>query len=513
MNRDFKEQVKTILSRWTDGLCPGGQVLIRKNHETVYEGAFGYANLENRLPITENSIFHIASISKQFTVLAVLLLQEDGKLHVDDDIRGYVGDLIHFEEPVSIRQMMNNVSGIRDQWELLFMRGIKINDSIDMEDVNETIRLQKSLNFQPQEGYLYSNTGFHLLSVIVERLSGMTFPDFVRKRIFKPLGMEHTMVRSSYSQVIPNLAYSYQDEGNGTYYYNPLNYSLYGPTSVNTCARDLVRILSEYENPKLFSRETVDTVLKTAVLKDGTEIEYCGGMMTHIFDGMRVYEHGGADAAYRAQLLWIPEKELEIVLLSNTTTYMASRAAKKLAALTLGIPFEDEPRAVENPCETKAGVYVTSLPDDPVVMEITEENGKFFMKREYGLTELVRQEDKAYRIGTLDEYLVFGEDGLTHILPARSVSLKKAQTAPGKGCGLSAGSYFQDETLCRLVIAEENGSYRISHPRYGTTPLYFTGDREGIFGFGPDFVMYVTACEEGIVLNGYRARNMICRKG
>ena len=223
MNRDFKEQVKTILSRWTDGLCPGGQVLIRKNHETVYEGAFGYANLENRLPITENSIFHIASISKQFTVLAVLLLQEDGKLHVDDDIRGYVGDLIHFEEPVSIRQMMNNVSGIRDQWELLFMRGIKINDSIDMEDVNETIRLQKSLNFQPQEGYLYSNTGFHLLSVIVERLSGMTFPDFVRERIFKPLGMEHTMVRSSYSQVIPNLAYSYQDEGNGTYYYNPLN--------------------------------------------------------------------------------------------------------------------------------------------------------------------------------------------------------------------------------------------------------------------------------------------------
>ena len=88
---------------------------------------------------------------------------------------------------MTLRQMFNNVSGIRDQWELLFMRGIKINDSIDMEDVNETIRLQKSLNFPPQEGYLYSNTGFHLLSVIVERLSGMSFPQFVRERIFKPL--------------------------------------------------------------------------------------------------------------------------------------------------------------------------------------------------------------------------------------------------------------------------------------------------------------------------------------
>ena len=95
------------------------------------------------------------------------------------------------------------------------LRGIKINDSINMEDINTTVRMQKSLNFPPQEGYLYSNTGFHLLSVIAERLSGMTFPEFVQKRIFKPLEMEHSLVRQSYSQVIPHLAYSYQDEGSG----------------------------------------------------------------------------------------------------------------------------------------------------------------------------------------------------------------------------------------------------------------------------------------------------------
>ena len=337
MNQNLEENVRQILSRWTEGLCPGGQVLIRKGGETFYEGCFGYGNLENRIPITPESIFHIASISKQFTVLSVLLLQEDGLLSVDDDIRRYVGDLIRFEEPVTLRQMFNNVSGIRDQWELLFMRGIKINDSIDMEDVNETIRLQKSLNFPPQEGYLYSNTGFHLLSVIVERLSGMSFPQFVRERIFKPLHMDSTLVRGSYNQIIPGLAYSYQDDGTGTYYYNPLNYSLYGPTSVNTCARDLIKILDEYRNPSLFSPETVKTVLTAAVLKDGSEIEYCGGMMTHVWNGLKVYEHGGADAAYRAQLLWIPEKELEVVLLSNTTTYMASVAAKKLAAQSLGI--------------------------------------------------------------------------------------------------------------------------------------------------------------------------------
>ena len=151
---------------------------------------------------------------------------------------------------------MNNVSGLRDQWELLFMRGIKINDDISMEDINTSLKLQKKLNFPPQSQYLYSNMGFHLLAVMVERLSGLTFPEFAKKRIFRPLGMERTLVRSSFTQIIPNLAYSYQDEGNGSYYYNPLNYSLYGPTAVNTCARDLSRILREYIEPRIMTRRS-----------------------------------------------------------------------------------------------------------------------------------------------------------------------------------------------------------------------------------------------------------------
>lgn len=511
MNQNLEEKVRQILHRWTEGLCPGGQVLIRRGGETFYEGSFGYGNLENRIPITEESIFHIASISKQFTVLSILLLQEDGLLSVDDDIRSYVGDLIHFEEPVTLRQMFNNVSGIRDQWELLFMRGIKINDSIDMEDVNETIRRQKSLNFPPQEGYLYSNTGFHLLSVIVERVSGMPFPQFVKERIFTPLHMDRTMVRSSYSQVIPRLAYSYQDDGTGTYYYNPLGYSLYGPTSVNTCARDLIRILDEYRRPTLFSPETVKTVLTAAILRDGTEIEYCGGMMTHEWNGLKVYEHGGADAAYRAQLLWIPEKELEVVLLSNTTTYMASVAAKKLAALALDLEPDRESEDVQNACAACADIYVTALPDDPVVMEITEHGGTYYLKREYGPAPLLPQENGSYRVGPLDEYLVFHGDTVEHRLPTRSTTLRRAQRTPSENCPVAPGTYYQDETLCMMNISREGDRLVISHPRYGSTPLYFTAEQTGIFGFGPDFVMYVSPCEGGISLDGYRARHMVCR--
>ena len=160
MNQQLETSLDQLFSQWQNGICPGVQALIRQSGQTLYEKSFGYANLEHQIPITSRTIFHVASISKQFTVLSVLLLWKDGRLDLDDDIRRYVGDLISFEEPMTIRQMMNNVSGLRDQWELLFMRGIKINDAITSEDVNSVLKGQRHLNFPPQSAYLYSNMGF-----------------------------------------------------------------------------------------------------------------------------------------------------------------------------------------------------------------------------------------------------------------------------------------------------------------------------------------------------------------
>lgn len=125
MNQQLEASLDALSAQWQNGICPGAQILIRQGGQVLYEKSFGYANLEHQIPITSESIFHVASISKQFTVLSILLLWKDGLLNLDDDIRSYVSDLIYFQEPVTIRQMMNNVSGLRDQWELLFMRGIK----------------------------------------------------------------------------------------------------------------------------------------------------------------------------------------------------------------------------------------------------------------------------------------------------------------------------------------------------------------------------------------------------
>lgn len=510
MDMKLNERIKSIFSRWNDGLCPGGQVLVKRGRETLCDACFGYANLEQALPVTAGSIFHAASISKQFTVLAVLLLEREGRLSLEEDIRRYVGDLITFEEPVTIRQLCTNVSGIRDQWELLFMRGIKINDDIRMEDVNTTIRLQKSLNFPPQEGYLYSNTGFHLLAVIVERVSGMSFPEFARKRIFEPLGMEHTLVRESFGQVIPGLALSYQDEGTGRYFYNTLSYSLYGPTAVNTCAADLMKVLEEYETPQVFDKSLLAPLFAPAVLKDGTEIEYCAGMMTHSFHDMTVYEHGGADAAYRGHVFWLPEKELKIVLLSNTTSYLMSKAARDVAEAVLEL--SDDSQTIDSAAGAPAsGVYVTSMPEDPLVLEILQKDDAFYMKREYDDTPLLPMADGSYRVGTLDEYLVFTGHRLTYRQPARSISLDCTRPASAFDFGPSDGRFYQDETDCRLEITKKDGYLTISHLRYGTVPIYVTDQFQWIFSFSPDFTMYLSACPQGLELNGCRAKHMILK--
>lgn len=511
MNTNVNKQLDDLFRVWDNGLCPGAQVLIRQHGETVYEKCFGYGNLENQLKIKSDSILHVASISKEFTVLSILLLWKEGKLGLDDDIRKYVGEYINIEEPITVRQMMNNVSGLRDQWELLFMRSITINDQITMDDINTTIRLQKHLNFKPQSRYLYSNTGFHLLALIVEKLSGMSFPQFAKERIFKPLGMEHTFVRESYTQIVPNLVYSYQDDGDGNYYYNPLNYCVYGPTSVNTCASDLSKILDEYIHPQVIDPEIIALMKTPAILSDGTAAEYCGGLMTHKLHGLDVFGHGGADAAYRGQVSCIPEKELEVILLSNTTTRVMAKMADKAACIVLGLPDCTEPAVPEHKeAPAHAGLFAASLPDDPLFVNILDHDGTLFMKREWCETELVRTEDGGYRVGTLDEVIYFTEEGILYRLPARVV--KMTPVSPADPSLFEEGHYYDEETDAHVTLEKTENGCALCMLRYGKSELYRNAAGENIFSFGPDLTMYVKPENGSLILDGGRIKNIVLKK-
>ncbi len=189
---------------------PGCAVAVIEDGRIVYKRGYGMADLEHDVPIRPDSVFHIASHSKQFTAAAIVLLFHEGKLSLDDEARKYVPELPDFGTPITIRHLVHHTSGLCDQWALLSLAGWRYSlDLITDQDVLDVMYAQKALNFRPGEEYRYSNTGYTLLSQIVKRVSGKSFREFTTERIFKPLGMNNTHFRDDHAEIVKNIAYGY----------------------------------------------------------------------------------------------------------------------------------------------------------------------------------------------------------------------------------------------------------------------------------------------------------------
>jgi CubicO group peptidase (beta-lactamase class C family) len=177
------EKVDELFDKWDSSKTPGAAVAIVKDGSIIYKKGYGSANLEYDIPITTSTIFHIASVSKQFTVFSILLLEKEAKLSLEDDIRKYIPEVPDFGKTITLRHLASHTSGLRDQWNLLAMAGWRLDDVITKEHVLKLISNQKELNFNPGEEFLYCNTGFTLLAEVVSRVSGQTFSEFTAQNI------------------------------------------------------------------------------------------------------------------------------------------------------------------------------------------------------------------------------------------------------------------------------------------------------------------------------------------
>jgi CubicO group peptidase (beta-lactamase class C family) len=226
--------VATRLDELLSGSCqtgaPGVSVAVIQHGKPVYEKGYGLANLEYDVAVTPQTIYHIASVSKQFTAMALVLLEEDGKLSLEDDLHKYLPELPDYGHPVTIRQLLQHTSGVRDQWQTLALAGWRLDDVITQEQILRVLFRQKELNFVPGTRHLYSNGGYTLAAEIVTRVSGKPLPDFCRERIFDPLGMAHTHFHLDHRRIVHDRAYSSSQNESG-YQAEPLNYADVGATS------------------------------------------------------------------------------------------------------------------------------------------------------------------------------------------------------------------------------------------------------------------------------------------
>lgn len=327
---------------------PGVAVSVTKNGQTIYKKGFGIANLEYGVPISPTTKFHAASVSKQFTVFLILLLEKEGKLSIDDDIRKFLPELPDYGTKITLRNLANHTSGIRDNGDLSAMLGLSEDDSITNEQIVKLIARQKSLNFVPGSEFEYCNSGYILLAQIVERVSRKSFAEFAVERIFKPLKMNNTLFLDQNQKIVKNLAYSYSPEGT-SFRKNLLNNSTVGSTGLVTTAEDLTLWALNFERITIGDSAIFNKMAERSTLNNGETLTYGLGLENKNYRGLDVIFHGGGIAAYRSYILRIPKEKFTVVVMSNSRSFNPIEATNRMVEYFLANKLKPQDELINKP--------------------------------------------------------------------------------------------------------------------------------------------------------------------
>ena len=349
-------RIDRIFARWDHVNSPGCALGVSRDGEMVYQRGYGMSNLEHAIAITPQSIFHVASISKQFTAFSILLLEKDGKLSVNDDVRKYIPELPSYGKTITIDHLLHHTSGLRDQWDLLGLADWREDDLITEDDVLRAVTRQKELNFEPGSEYLYSNTGFTLLAVIVKRVSGKSLRDFADERIFRPLGMTSTHFHDDHTMIVPGRTQAYQPRKGGGWRISIPVFDTDGATSLFTTVGDLLKWEQNFADAKIGGPALVAKLTTTGTLNDGEPISYARGVVVDRYRGLATTGHSGADAGYRADVVRFPEQGLAVTALCNLANINPSQLTRRVAEVYLGAEMTPEDDAVASrPTAVSAG--------------------------------------------------------------------------------------------------------------------------------------------------------------
>lgn len=329
-------------SRWVDSIfspyaarrAPGCAVGVTKDGELELAKGYGVADLATGAPITPTTPFYIASLSKQFTAMAVVLLAQEGKLSLDDSVRRWVPELPSFGSTITLRQLLHHTSGLRDYFTLLAVSGWPADGPLTQQQFLDLMHRQKSLNFQPGDEFLYSNSGYVLLAIVVQRASGESLRAFAAEHIFAPLGMTHTEFRDDHRVVIPGAATGYQPAGAAFHVSQP-EFDVVGDGGVYSTVEDLAKWNANFRTGVVGGAAGIAAMQEPGRLNDGQRIPYALALSVGHRGSMTTYSHAGAYGGYRSAMLRVPDAGLSVITLCNTST-APSTLAEQVADVFLG---------------------------------------------------------------------------------------------------------------------------------------------------------------------------------
>ncbi|WP_262247335.1 serine hydrolase [Parapedobacter soli] len=338
-------QIDRLFRPYATAGSAGVAVGIVKDGAMLFSRGYGLANLEYGIPVSPHTPFHIASVSKQFAGYAIAALHDAGKLSLDDDIHQYLPEL-KTPERTTIRQLLNHTSGIRDQWVVAALAGWRMDDVITQEQLLGLIFSQEALNFPPGTAYQYSNSNYTLAAEIVRRVTGRTLREWTTAEVFEPLGMRNTFFYDDHEEILPQRAYSYDDRS-GTVKKSVLSFANYGATSLFTTVHDFVKWMPNFRHPSVGNARIFELMTTRGKLNDGTRLSYALGVAVGQYKGLPTIDHSGVDAGYRSFMLYFPEQDVGIIVLSNLASCNTVDLARRTADILLDLPTERKPEALK----------------------------------------------------------------------------------------------------------------------------------------------------------------------
>lgn len=330
-------RVNQLFAPWDNDDTPGLAFAVVRDDRIIMKGAYGMANLEYDIPLTTKTHFQVASLSKQFTAYAILLLAHEGHLTLDDDIRDYLPSVPDFGEVITIRHALTHTSGLREQFDLLAIAGYRSDDPVSNNDVLRLVSRQKELNFTPGSRFSYCNTGYTLLAEIIRVVSGSSFSDFTKEWIFEPLEMDDSFFYDDHEAIIKNRAYSYYktftDPFTSCYKMRVLFDDQVGATNLFTTVEDMAKWLIFLNREYHATNPVIHQMTEKMVLNNGYEVDYGLGFFQRMYRGSPLYSHNGWHAGYKSFNAWFPADKLGMVVLSNVESFTPAEKAMRLVRI------------------------------------------------------------------------------------------------------------------------------------------------------------------------------------
>ena len=362
-------RIDSVFAMYNSRTSPGCAVGVVRDGQPIFEKGYGMSDFQHDVPITPASIFHVASISKEFAAMSIVLLSQDGKLSLDDDIRKYLPEVPDLGRRITIRHLIHHTSGLRDQWQLLGYSGWRADDPKSESDILWLVSRQRALNFEPGAEHLYSNTGYTLLGTIVQRVSGKTLRAFTTERIFTPLGMTNTHFHDDHTMIVPGRTSAYNPKPGRNAPTRVDDYTISipvfdnaGATSLFTTVQDMAKWDKNFLEPKVGDARTLEQMHERGKLNDGRDIPYAFALVHGTFRGLKTIGHGGADAGYRADFLRFPDQRHAFITLCNVATANPAQLNRDVAAIVLGDKMTPVVQA------GSASGAVTEVPIDAAVL-------------------------------------------------------------------------------------------------------------------------------------------------